>query len=180
MWTLWNAIGPLGAVRMWVASLAALFTIFTLVIQIRIDQLQTQADTRSLSGDQQDAIVKQLTEFGGTPFSLYVNPDPESVALMNQIDAALGRSRWARTPVVNSGLVIADKAAAYRWSGILILVPAKHETDFKARSLALRAALGGAGLATQMGIQPHFVDPGGTAKPLVMNPDVIHIAIGAK
>jgi hypothetical protein len=129
---------------------------------------------RELTTEQRGRITQKLLTFKGTPFDLYVNPDPESVSLMNVIDAVLAISGWGRILPKNPGLVVAGKAAAYSFQGIGIEVP-NDGKKFTAAASALVSALKSEGIDASLA-----VESSADTTPFVTNPGTLHIIVGSK
>jgi hypothetical protein len=67
---------------------------------------------RSLSPEQQDALVSATKPFGGQNFAFAVFPDPEPLALLRNLDVLLKSAGWKRVPsqIERTGGVLVEAA----------------------------------------------------------------------
>lgn len=114
---------------------------------------------RSLNQEQQRRIADALTRFTGTNFAFLVFGDPESLALLSDIDSALQQARWNRVASPPSfGSDIGFKTARGMVSqindvGLKVYFPA----DVPAMELIVRS-LAAAISSEGVPCEPHFSD----------------------
>ena len=109
---------------------------------------------RSLSPDQQDALIEALKPFVGQPFACAVFPDPEPLALLRTLDLNLKSAGWKRVPSQierPDGVLVeaaGNTAATIFDSGIDVYVAPDDTTSVSAQS-ALCLMLRNAGIACE-------------------------------
>lgn len=130
---------------------------------------------RLLSAEQQARIVGKLKSFG-VPYSMALQPDPEPIALANQIEATLNASGWKRQKWEDKGLMRFSKPndptdipmGLVYIVGVRIEIALSKKAEWEAAAVALRDALTAEGIDVTAS-----ADVGAEA-------DAIHIAIGKK
>ena len=130
---------------------------------------------RALNQDQQWRIAEKLKPFAGTPYSLALQPDRESVGLMDQLIATLTSAGWIRHPWQGGGRINFKRsgqqdiiAGVAIFNGVRIQIAKAKVPEWGQAVLALRDALMSEGVEVAAKVSPNARD------------DAIHIGIGNK
>jgi hypothetical protein len=127
---------------------------------------------RSLSAEQQKRIKAKIEAFAGTPFDLFVSPDPDSTALLNVIDPLLRSARWDFKPP-DGFFSYGNRAGITSVSGIEIHAPMEHIAEWGPAITTLRDAL------VTEGISAIAFQDAEDAMPMIKR-DRVHVNVGSK
>jgi hypothetical protein len=100
---------------------------------------------RTLTPERRERMTEVLKSFAGTPFDFAVQPEPEPVALMDQIADALVAAGWIWQPSGGSGMALVrhgkPQASMTTATGLSIAIDDTRCSDWDKAVLALQAQL---------------------------------------
>jgi hypothetical protein len=137
-------------------------------------QLARLTTPREIAGEHLADLVDAISPFPGTPFILLMQPEPEPMALMNQLSDALLAAEWNW---LGTGQPIAftrpgkPPVGMMTGTGVVLQVAESRLAELEAAMLALGNALDAAGIE---GVACHQMPDD------VVPPTAIHIRIGRK
>jgi len=129
---------------------------------------------RTISAEQKAQIVEAIRPFANTPFDFSLMPDPEPLALMNELEEVLTGSGWNWLPVMQIivfGRPGMPNVGMHTGTGIHILVASAKKAGWEPAIMALANALASVGL---QGVVAQEADDGSADE------QAIHIRIGRK
>jgi hypothetical protein len=138
---------------------------------LELERLKTP---RTISPEQGTQIVEAIRPFTGTPFDFSLSPDPEPLALMNQLADFLTEAGWDWRPVrqlITFNRPGKPNVAMHTGEGVHVLVASSRKAEWEPAILALANALITIGLER---VVAHEADDGSA------DDEAIHIRIGIK
>jgi len=132
-------------------------------------ELAELAEPRTIAPDDQERIVADLNQFSGQHFGFSVFADPESLSLLQVLDATLKSAGWVRVPSQVGAIVVdaaGDTAGTSHDSGVGAFI-GPDNAESEPVLLALSKALTEAGIPCQ----PSHTEQlrGKTPKAIVIN-----------
>jgi hypothetical protein len=129
---------------------------------------------RTISPEQKEQIVNAIRPFSATPFDIFLQAEPEPLALMEQISEALVEAGWEWQGVPQIVALVRPgkpKVGLMTSTGIQVQIDSSKIADWERPILALANALATAGLE---GVAAQQVDDGS------VDATAVHVRIGKK
>jgi hypothetical protein len=137
-------------------------------------QLARLTTPRIISGEHVAGLVEAVSPFPGTPFVFLMQPEPEPLALMNQISDALLAAEWnwlGTSQAIAFNRPGKPPVGMMTGTGIRLQIDSSKKAEWQAPILALGNALLAAGLED---VECHEISDDSVP------PTAIHIRIGRK
>ena len=139
-------------------------------------KMEQQLKARSLTEEQQRRFVASIKPFAGTPYELAVNPTPEPLHLVDQIDSVLHSAGWIPNDNASTNfrvivnLSLGTKAEQVLSTGVSIQLTKALYDKYRQAADALIEALEMAGIPVSKGYLPDTD----------ASPNNIHIVVGSQ
>jgi hypothetical protein len=107
---------------------------------------------RSLTAEQQSELTERARPFAGTPFVLFIQPQPEPLNLANQIADALTTAGWVWQPAGTTVTLNRPNKPSVGMAtaiGVAVQMTSSKRAEWEAAVLAVANALHSAGIETK-------------------------------